>query len=241
MISYSKLGKMGRLGNQLFQIASTIGIAKKNGENYGFPYWDYGKYFVNKIPVFDVFPNYVHTERGFHYSEIIGKNIDLLGYFQSEKYFNVFESDIRNYFRFNDDLLGTEDLKEYCSLHIRRTDYLKFPDYHPFPGMDYYNRSVEYMKSLGFTKFLIFSDDISWCKENFNSSFSYSENNEDIKDLALMTKCGAHIIANSSFSWWGAWLNNDPNKIVVAPKNWFGHAKNGTNTDDLYCNNWVKF
>ncbi len=241
MISYSRLGNMGRLGNQLFQIASTIGIAKRNNDSYGFPAWEYSSYFKNKIPVYHEFPKNVYNERGFHYSEINGNNIDLVGYFQSHRYFSNCETDIRNYFKFNDDVLESEDLSEYCSIHVRRTDYLKFPDYHPFPGMDYYNRSIEYMRSLGFSKFIIFSDDIDWCKQNFIGDFRYSENNTNIRDLALMTKCRGYIIANSSFSWWGAWLNTDSNKIVISPKSWFGKAKKDTITNDLYCNNWIKF
>ena len=231
---------MGRLGNQLFQIASTIGIAKKNGDDFAFPEWEYSGFFKNKIPTTQIFPNNIYTERGFHYNQITGKNIDLVGYFQSSKYFNEFEEIIREYFSFNEDLLISEDLSNFCSIHVRRTDYLNLPDYHPFPGIDYYSSSIDYMRNLGISNFIVFSDDIEWCKKNLSHEFVYSENNLNIRDLALMTKCKNHIIANSSFSWWGAWLNKKPDKTVIAPKKWFGPAKKGVILDDLYCENWLK-
>lgn len=240
MISYSRLGSMGRLGNQLFQIASTIGIASENKEDYVFPSWKYSEYFKNKIPSSDTFSKRTYVENGFHYSPVLGNDLDLVGYFQSEKYFCNVKNLIRFYFDFNTDLYPEDPLDNFCSIHVRRGDYLNFPDYHPFPGMDYYNRSINYMKDRGIFNFIIFSDDIEWCKSNFSSDFKFSENNSDIKDLCHMSKCKNHIIANSSFSWWGSWLNPEIDKKVVAPRQWFGPSKQDAILDDLYCESWIK-
>jgi 5'(3')-deoxyribonucleotidase len=90
--------------------------------------------------------------------------------------------------------------------------------------------------------FLIFSDDIEWCKENFpniSDKFIFIEGNKDYEDLYIMSKCKNNIISNSTFSWWGAWLNQNENKKVVAPLKWFGSSINH-NTKDLYCDGWIK-
>ena len=88
--------------------------------------------------------------------------------------------------------------------------------------------------------FIIFSDDIKWCKNNFiGDKFTFIEGEKDYIDLWLMSLCNHNIIANSSFSWWGAWLNQNPNKKVIAPINWFGPEKK-LNPKDIYCKNWIK-
>lgn len=241
-VTFSQLGSMGRLGNQMFQIASTIGISKKNGSNPVFPKWLYSRHFSNPIKESNIgginFSKY--HERSFNFSEVrITSNTDLIGYFQSEKYFYECRTEIKNTFEFLPELTDTR-LSDFCSIHIRRTDYLKFSDYHPFPGMDYYKASIERVKKRDIQKFLIFSDDIEWCKENFKGEeFSFSEGLDEIHDMARMSSCGHNIIANSSFSWWGAWLNKNPQKIVISPSRWFGPAKRNVITKDLYCEDWI--
>ena len=90
------------------------------------------------------------------------------------------------------------------------------------------------------TKFLIFSDDITWCKKNFiGDSFIFIENEVDFIDMYLMSMCINNIIANSTFSWWGAWLNKNKNKKIISPINWFGPAK-PLNIRDVIPHNWVK-
>jgi len=108
--------------------------------------------------------------------------------------------------------------------------------------MDYYRNAISYMKNKGVNIFYIFSDDIEWCKGHFSyiDEIIYVEGNINIKDLALMSICKNNIIANSSFSWWGAWLNKNDDKIVIAPSTWFGPSKKGFITEDLYCEDWIK-
>jgi hypothetical protein len=246
MICFSRIGKFGRLGNQLFQIAAAIGLAKTNNDSAKFYKWEYSKYFkfpldqsLNRSEI----TNTIH-ERGFNYSPLnYIRNSDLIGYFQSEKYFKNCKEDIRHYFTFSDSLFNnTGSFENSCSIHVRRGDYVNLQDYHPFPGMDYYRNAIDYMKNNGTDIFYLFSDDIEWCKEQFSymDEIIYVEGNIDIKDLALMSICKNNIIANSSFSWWGAWLNKNDDKIVIAPSTWFGPSKRGVITEDLYCEGWIK-
>jgi hypothetical protein len=91
----------------------------------------------------------------------------------------------------------------------------------------------------GNTIFVCVSNDIQWCKENLKRDNLVYEMNDLIFDMCLISKCNNHIIANSTFSWWGAWLGNAPNKKVIAPKIWFGPAAGGLDTKDIYCENFI--
>ncbi len=128
-----------------------------------------------------------------------------------------------------------------CSIHVRRGDYLNSPNHHPVQNMNYYMKAIKQMPKDSI--FLIFSDDISWCKANFPDvpeKFIFVEGNADYEDLLLMSLCKNNIMCNSTFSWWGAWLNKNPNKKVIAPSVWFGPAYANHNTEDLYCEGWIK-
>ena len=124
------------------------------------------------------------------------------------------------------------------SLHVRRTDYVTSNGFHPVQTVEYYNKAIETIGS--YDQILVFSDDINWCKENLNyDNVLFVENQDNLEDMWLMSLCDHNIIANSSFSWWGAWLNQNKDKIVIAPKNWFGSQSN-LNDLDIIPNNWVK-
>ncbi len=187
-------------------------------------------------------------------------NVSLNDYFQSEKYFKNVEHIIRKDFTFKDEILETckpfiESLHKPVFLHVRRGDYLNVPDFHPVCSIDYYRKSLSYFDDD--CEIVICSNDIEWCKnqELFSSDrFLISEGNDRYEhktmvvggwdnvlipyyDLCLMSLCSGAIIANSSMSWWGAWLQNNVEK-VIAPKEWFGPAANN-DTKDLYSNNWM--
>ena len=127
----------------------------------------------------------------------------------------------------NKKLLGELKNKFSCSLHVRRGDYLKDPDYCGICDLDYYKKAVETVlsKTKKQVTFLVFSNDINWCKENLADDFAGNEviyvdwntGKDSYKDMYLMSQCNANIIANSSFSWWGAYLNETPDKIVISP------------------------
>lgn len=238
-VSFSKLGSYGRLGNSLFQAACTIAHAKRHGDEFIFPYsWKYRE-------VFNISPShYAHVMRPlhtyeepyFHYAAIpYTPNTDLFGYFQSEKYFKDFESDIRVNF---EPKINIESRPGVTSVHVRRGDYLTLPKHHPVLDMKYYEAAME---EIGSNRFLVISDDVPWCKNHFvGNMFEFSDGTDELLDFVLQVGCEHNIIANSSFSWWSAWLNANPHKRVVAPSRWFGHALSGHNTEDLYPAGWTK-
>lgn len=238
MITFTNLEKMGRLGNQLFQIATCISLAETNNDSYIFPNWKYSEYFSltdcwsNKIK-----PDVVYKEKSFEYENIKidskNKVVDLVGYFQSNKYFDNNKEIIIG-------LLTPNvfcERKDITSIHIRRGDYVNLTnEYVQLFDSDYYKKAME---NIG-GDFIVVSDDINWCKENIKGkNITYSESKSEVEDLALMISCENNIIANSSFSWMGAYLNPNPNKIVVAPTKWFGKNLNH-NTKDLIPKDWKK-
>lgn len=240
MITFSNLGNMGRIGNQIFQLSSSIATALRHNDLYIFPPWKEENHFnlhncfSNNIKV-----NKVYQEPFFHYKEIpynINKNevLDLKGYFQSYLYFDDFKEQILNLLTPN---YNVEREPELCAVHVRRSDYIKYQNFHPLMTMDYYHKAMELS---GCKKFLIFSDDIAYCKQNFiGNQFEFSENYEAYIDLALMIKkCEHLIIANSSFSWCGAYFNRNANKKIIAPKNWFGPGLSHS-VADLIPKDWI--
>lgn len=239
MITFTELGKMGRDGNQLFQMATVIALALRNNDQYKFPTWQLEPYF-NLHGCFsnNIRPTSKYQEPFFHYREIQHKNgtLDINGYFQSWKYFEDKKSEVIRLLTPNYNVRQEPGL---CSIHVRRGDYLKFEDCHPVLSNNYYNKAIEISNCK---KFLIFSDDISWCKDNFKGNmFEFAEGNAPHVDLALMAKkCESNIIANSSFSWWGAYLNQSSSKKIIAPNKWFGPKLNMHNVKDLLPNEWIR-
>lgn len=160
------------------------------------------------------------------------------GFWQSEKYFLPVEQDVRKSFSFNMDLLnkGTQTVakeiswKESVSVHIRRGDYINSSNF-GVCSIDYYKLAMSFIsEKISDPIFVFFSDDIDWVKENIpcpNAIYvSCNHGIDSWQDMYLMTQCKHNIIANSSFSWWGAWLNNNSNKIVIAPAKWFNYSPN---------------
>lgn len=219
MISFRRLGDMGRLGNQLFQIAATVALAVENNDDYAFPPWKEAAHF-NLTSCFshDLSQQQVYREPHFPYSPIPYRpNLDLEGFFQSEKYFANSKYLIQSLLT---PKIGFGMKYNHTAIHVRRGDYLQLSREYVQLGMDYYRRA---MQMIGSKYYIIFSDDMGWCKANFGGdNVIFSEGKSPVEDLALMLSCEHAIIANSSFSWWGAYLNKNPSKIVIAPHNWFG-------------------
>jgi len=236
MITFLELGKYGRMGNAMFQMAAAIGLATKHNDSYIFPKWEYENFF--NINSFDdnvrARVRSKYEESHYVYKEIPYKeNLNIHGYFQSYKYFNHCEGVIKKELSPN---LTFPKFERVCSVHVRRGDYLKFPRHHPLCSIDYYKKA---MQQMDVEKFMIFSDDIPWCKQHFHGNVEFVEGNPCYTDLALMMSCDHHIIANSSFSWWGAWLAGS--KKVIAPARWFGVALERTHpTHDLIPSKWVR-
>jgi hypothetical protein len=247
----------GGLGNQLFQWAYGKSLAVKHNTNLFLDTSFYSNqigntprsYELNKFPNFNhqntevepkstikVNDNFYHNELSYNQDY----NYELDGFWQSEKYFLNISDLVREQLQPTNQII--EKLKKHIngnsiSLHIRRTDYVTSNGYHPVQSIDYYNKALEIIGD--YDQLLIFSDDINWCKENLNyKNMVFIENQTNIEDMWLMSLCKHNIIANSSFSWWGAWLNKNEDKIVIAPKNWFGDFTN-LNSLDIFANNWI--
>lgn len=198
-------------------------------------------------------------EKFFQFDEEVLNQKDgiyLDGHWQSEKYFLDFKDTIRNDFNLRypmdreaADVHGKiKQTPVSCAIHVRRGDYVsdfKTNIYHGVCSLDYYKKAVGYIKSnFGEIGFFVFSDDIQWAKDNFNFGetvfveLSDKEGLKDQQELILMSRCQHQIIANSSFSWWGAWLNQNPQKIVVVPQKWSNNPM--MSTKDLLLESWVK-
>ena len=253
---------MGGLGNQLFQWACARNLQEKyghciqydlgfyGGQNLRRPQLNEFKYLVfNNIEA-----NYTLGEvtigDSFKYSDFIRYDLsqtqrryNLQGYWQSEKYFEENEQVIRNnleidpridyHIKDNYPFIGNE---KTASIHIRRTDYVSSNGYHPVQPVSYYEQALE---QIEYDKLVVFSDDVNWCRGNLKfDNMVFADNNTDLEDLYLMSACDDNVIANSSFSWWAAWLNKNPNKKIIAPEKWFGPQ--GPSYDDIVPEGWIK-
>lgn len=177
-------------------------------------------------------------------------NLYLQGYWQSEKYFLFAEDELRRDFTFKKPLDPKNQSIEHLinqsnsiSLHVRRGDYVKAPNLGEVCTIEYYRNAINYIKSsLENPAFFVFSDDICWCKQHLQiNNAVYVEGNyglDSYKDMQLMSSCKHNIISNSSFSWWGAWLNSNKKKIVIAPDKWFKDRK--INVKDIIPDTWLK-
>jgi hypothetical protein len=250
MITFRECGKLGRLGNQLFQIAAGLSLAKDNNDIFRHPWYcsytnnNMYRFFKNSIEYRTDYSRKPHMEYretpiGGSYSPIpYISNMNLYGYFQSEKYFENNKDIVRNYFEPSNRLVVEINSKyknllnknnSNCAVHVRR-----YNDAPPFRLADnsYYIRAINLMASKkNITNFVIFSDDIPWCKDHFLpfkkkynfvliNNDSHRKNKSHISELFLMSYCSHNIISNSSFSWWGSWLNKNPDKIIIAPNKW---------------------
>jgi len=202
----------------------------------------------------------VIREKHFHFDDnelSFPNNVYLDGYWQSEKYFIDIENEIRSDFGFKNKLFGEcknlaeiiESIQSVC-VHVRRADFVHLESsakIHGFIGQDYFYKAVDLLSEIiNDFEIFVFSDNIDWCIENLsftkNTTFvTHVYKDEKIGNhLHLMTKCKHFIISNSTFSWWGAWLSNNHDKIVVAPKRWFADEKMNNQTQDLIPESWIR-
>lgn len=251
-----------RIGNNLFQIAAGASLAHGNNSEYivcvpdamvtdGIKLNEYISQFRNnifrKITFIQGIPEGTieYEQPSFEYCPILFLDkIRLKGYFQSEKFFDkVF---VRELFSIDKgthsyimDKYGYLFKDEIISINVRRGDYLKHPLRQPVCGMPYFRRAVKYFGKN--RRFLVISDDIEWCRKKFRgNNFYFIDDEPPIIDLYLQTFCTHNIISNSTFSWWGAWLNPNSNKVVIVPKKWFGVQMKRYNLKDLIPQEWIR-
>jgi hypothetical protein len=257
---------LGGLGNMMFVIAAVENLAKANNNTAFFPnvkshlakvqndrFFIYPKSDVSTFDYLKIFRNFnwndVGTASGnvlcsFHYSPIQYRD-DVIyhGYFQTEKYFPDREH-ILNLFQPSDFVLN--QIKKYhsivegetCAIHVRRGDYsLDQQSKHHTKNMGWYNQAIE---MVGAEKYIIFSDDIEYAKQNFLGPRFHFIEEKDYLELFLMSMCKHNIISSSSFSWWSAWLNTNENKKVIAPMKWFGQVNPAYLDHDIVPDSWIK-
>jgi Glycosyl transferase family 11 len=238
---------MGRCGNFLFELAASFSYAKKHGMDFSIP-----KYTTDKFhnPIYRPHladPRYfpggpvvrIAEERHNYYElpfkeEWRHQNILLVGYFQSAKYIG----------EYRDDLLAALKYPWQCntgwvSVHVRRGDYLVLMEKHPEVTKEWYDEAMSHFPGHNF---MFFSDDIEWCVQEFgdrkNCFFSVGKNIEE--DLVAMSMCQHHVNSSSTYSWWGAYLGRNTDKVVITPRLWFTEGWSGLNVDDIVPENWIK-
>lgn len=211
---------------------------------------------INCFGMRNLTSNAFFEEKHFGYDPAVlklGDGSSLSGYFQSEKYFQGIEPDLRKELQlkapFSDRSVSDYEKKisdsNSVAIHIRRGDYLK-KALHNVCTKDYYARSIEYMReSLAEPCFFIFSDDIEWCRANIGfGEYDFVVINtadQRLADFYLMSLCKHVIISNSSFSWWAAWLNSSPDKIIVSPDRWFNdEIMNAQALRDTIPGSWIR-
>lgn len=245
---------IGGLANTLFQIGTCISYSLKHGCDYAIPmkiqnpHYKFQQVFYSKKLIYrwvddehkGTTTTYYETQ--FHYKPIPKMECDWLilnGYFQSRLFFDEYRKEILEIL---DIPYSMEEGK--VAIHVRRGDYLLFPNCHPVVSLEYIHDGIEYFRNIGYKNFIIFSDDIDYCYANiaqpYDCNFEFSEGRTEIEDLILASSCEHCVGSNSAFSWFIYWLNKNEDKIGVFPKKnkWFGEAL-PHNVDDLYFPEWV--
>jgi hypothetical protein len=265
----------GGLGNQLFQIFTTIAYALENKETFGFLKQDFlgGNSSLKRVTYWNTFlkslrfflfqnpPENVYgiKEQGFHYNPLPrchADNVLLIGYFQSYKYFDKYKETIFKLIRlekFKNDtkFQGNE---ECISMHFRLGDYKHLGHFHPIMDIDYYKNALSYIlqKDTTAKKVLYFCEEednvdviekIDRLKSIFPECLFEKADDAliDYDQMILMSCCKHNIIANSSFSWFGSYFNENNEKIVCYPKTWFCGLGSELNTNDICPENWISF
>jgi hypothetical protein len=238
----------GQTGNQMFIVAAAVAHALKNNTDFAFPSTS-GKrnqfifMFQSKFPSVDSLylrEMLVYQEQKFgEYNPIPdGHHMCIQGYFQSERYFKEYKDQILPMFK-----IPRYDFVEpgTVSIHVRRKDYItQWQNKYPQPTDKYWDEAIAHFPE---SRFLVFSDDIEWCRNKWKGDrFIFTnEPRGEISDLGLMASCDHHIIMNSTFGWWGAYLGHNPDKTVIAPHkdNWFTDKyKEVLSSEDIIPKEW---
>jgi hypothetical protein len=262
----------GRFGNQLFRIGTIIAQSKKNNKNFYIPlewkHCDIFPYLSNKVSFLDIEKNvtFKHIENKFGYHEIPSDSglIELMGYFQSSKFLEGYEDVIRENLKIDEKIIEQVSNKinqssKKLSVHIRWGDvydrernvgHKGVEQYHPVMSLEYYNKSIEYiLNNRQVDEIYVFTDNIDTKEfifgkfEKFGKPIIYCDYNSDfIYDFTCQYLCNYFVIANSTFSWWSAFLNNYENKLVCCPyeNEWFGSSYSHLDTSGLIPLDWIK-
>jgi hypothetical protein len=252
MISFTRLGKAQGLGNQMFQYAFLRTTAQRLGVTFFCPAWKGERIFQLKDEAvrvrepLSIDKKYCQPKdtSGFSPSALrIEDGTEIFGFFQSEKYFDG--AQVRRWFTFRDEVIARVrekyqriDFSRSAGVHLRFGDMKRNPMFVILP-LRFYTRAISFLKNK--ERILVFSDEIDTAREylqGLKGDLFFIEGNADYEDLYLMTRCRGFVCSVSTFSWWGAWLNENPDKIIVAPREWIrpGHP---WRSSDLQCPGWI--
>jgi len=243
ILSFSQLGKYGRLGNQAFQICGVMGLAEKHGAQAAFPAWEYEPYFDTPLPHGEM-QTHVVEERFFHHHEWdLPGSCELLGYLQSEKYFGTARLKLKK--SFVDECKAAFDIfqRETICIQVRRGDYVDNPGYYQLSPTFYLDALVTHFPNWQDYNLLITSDDIEYCRTMFEGlpNAFFSSSNTDIQDLALASACDHFIISNSSFGWWCAWLGEKPHSKIIHSGHMYAGKLARKDTKDYRPARWTEY
>jgi len=254
---YSTAFLMGGLGNQMFQIANAYAQSLKNNidcffrpksqiSHQGNDATEYVSNIFKKLNFKNELSGYqTYHEPNWHFNErnlLWSTPIEFYGYYQSSKNFLGYDNEIKNLFSIDNET--TKYLIEKypnilldntLSIHLRRGDYKKFPNIHPTVSKSYIDKALTLVGE--YSHVFIFSDDKNWVQENINLKNSTVVSEKDYIELWFMSLCKNNILSNSSFSWWGSFLNENPNKKIISPSVWFG-PEGPKNYSDIFEDNW---
>lgn len=254
MITFKTLGSMGRLGNQMFQFAFIYNIAKNKNLEIGYDY--HHKPLLTKIfdlPLKDSSniiqknslvqldnSEYIDTSK-------IEDGTDCYGYFQNSKYVYDIEYELRSLFVFKKEIMDVcvnfmknlkdKIKKEVVSVHVRRSDFMLPNSIHTVCDDNYFKNAMDIFGNDYF--YVIFTDDKEFCKNKFKHIPNIIMDNPTEIDLALMSLCDHNILSNSSYSWWGSWLNENLNKKIIVPNRWYNSNGGPKNWEKIYRNEMV--
>jgi hypothetical protein len=252
MIVYSQLGKKGNLGNQMFQIASTIGIAKKHQQDFSFPEWNLAHLFEYELPVCSIDKSFVTIrEKEFNHHEwnISNNNYDIVGWLQTEKYFDIPMT--KEVFKFKNNfvknILENHQFlfeKKTILVSVRRGDFVNNPNYFQLSYKYYILALINNFPDFKDRIIVFTSDDIDYCKFHYSflKNAFFLENLCPMEQIVIGSHCDDFIISNSTFSWWVAWLGEKKGTRIYRPeKNLRGDFAVKNNDKDFFPERWISF
>lgn len=263
MIGFVNLGSMGRLGNQMFQFATLYGVGKKLGYEIGIPHknticpGEFQRFALTDGFELDLskYKDFISSDfdQTFGYYEAayqpqiwnISDRTNLDGYFQSPKYFEHCKDDIVKFYTVKqaireeiDSELNELKNKTIVTIHVRRTDFVNNIGIDPTPLQSYMSVCQNLPEN---SHVFVFSDDVAWCRLFFPKFLKHSHeiktSRSKFHDLYVMTRADINILANSTFSWWGAYLNTNNSKVYI-PKKWY---KNDDHSREFYLDSWETY
>jgi len=243
---------VGGLGNHMYQVAATIQVAEQLNTDFVIPTFSHAGHYGDRPTDFGGFsydfkkqdinlPN-KFSQPTFGYTPVVvSDDMEMHGFFQAHQYFdNIRDKLIHTYYAFNDNVVKIASKypisDNSLGISVRRGDYLMLQHNHCVLSSEYYQLALNLFPDVD--QIYVFSDDYPWCKNVFGNDVTYVEEDKFVQ-LYLMTQMKHLILSNSTFAWWGAYLNNKKGTVII-PDPWFGPSNFHHDTKGLYCDGWTK-